>query len=199
MALGTMWKNVSLGTALFAQADPVAYANANMDTLRSTFRVNLAIVSQTAKALARMQYYGAVAAAPLDDAKGGILKMHGEQMPDAKGIMGNNFGGNIWTFSAAFKHAAVIGLAGDILAGTAVDVKIEPYNADGSIGAGNLAPHTFLARVSAQEAVIEWGHVINGINNLEVLPVGNVLYIIPILGWRGIRVSAMEVVPFVAP
>ena len=199
MALGTMWKNALLGEALILEADPVAYAKANMDTLRTTYVVNRAIVTQTAKTVARMKFYGATAAAPLDNAKGGILKWHGEQMPNAKGIMGNVFGGNVWTYSRAYAHAAVVGLAGDILAGTAVDIKIEPYNADGTIGAGNLAPHTFLARVSAQQAVREWADVINGINNLEVAVVGNVMYIIPILLWRGIKVSAMEVVPFVAP
>lgn len=199
MALGTMWKNVLLGEALILEDDPVAYAKANMDTLRSTYVVNRAIVTQTAKAVARMKYYGAVAAAPLDNAKGGILKAHGEQHPNAKGIMGNEFSGQIWTYSRAYAHAAVIGLAGDYIAGTTIDVIIEPLDENGDISPGNAAPHTFVARVSAQQAAREWADVINGINNLEVAVVGNHLYIVPILNWRAIKVRALEVVPFVAP
>ena len=195
MALGTMWKNRLLAEALIAEADPVAFAKANMDALRAAYFVNRAIVSQTAKTCARMLYYGAVDAGTLDKAKGGILKAHGQQHPDAKGIMGNVFNDEVWTFSRAYKFAAVVGFAGDIELGTAVDLIVEPYDADGNIAAGNAAPHVFAARVSAQQACREYADVINGINNLEVAVVGNVMYIIPIRAWRAIKVRSMVVTP----
>lgn len=193
--MGTMWKNYALNTALYAQADPVGYAKANMDTLRATYVVSKAIVTQSAKTIARMKFYGGVDEGVLDKAKGGILKWDGQQHPDAKGISGNVFSGNVWSFSAAFANAAVLGFAGDIEAGTTVDFVVEPLDENGDIIAGNAAPHTFLTRVSAQEAAYEWGAVINGINNLEVLAVGNVIYIIPILAWRAIRCRDMVVTP----
>ena len=191
------WKNFALGTALMAESDPVAYAKANMDTLRTTHVVSKAIVSQTAKSVARMQYYGAVAIGNLDKAAGGILKHKGQQMPNAKGIMGNNTNDKIWSFSAAMRDAAIIGFAGDIEAGTTVDMTIEPYNdaGDGGLDAGNAAPHTFATRHSATEAAMAYGDVINGIANIWAIPVGAQIYIIPILFWHSIKCKDFVVTP----
>lgn len=123
-----MTENQELNAELIAQDNPYKYARQNLDALRSTYKVNRAMVFQAATTAERMKFYGATEA------------------PVAWGAGRLGVGKNVGNKTQDPRRTASFGITGDVVEGTEFNMNL------------NGVPKSFTAseRMSGEQAIREW-------------------------------------------